>query len=164
KRHSRPPVFWKRCTATLPPLLPEQLQLQGPLPEMFEAVPVEQRLVVGVLLRLCPFDEPQAPLTATAFSGAEHCAAVPPFVLAQLQLQGPLPEIIELLPALQKPVVGAVLTATPLAVPHAPLIIAGARQTAIVPPLLPIQFHDHGPLPFTFEAVPALQRLAVGVL
>ena len=30
--------------------------------------------------------------------------------------------------------------------------------------MLPLQLHDHGPLPLTADAVPVLQRLAVGAL
>jgi hypothetical protein len=39
-----------------------------------------------------------------------------------------------------------------------------AEQLALVPPPEPAQLHDHGPLPLTLEAVPAVQRFAVGLL
>ena len=39
-----------------------------------------------------------------------------------------------------------------------------AEQVAVVPRPLPKQVHDHGPLPLTVDAVPELQRLAVGAL
>ena len=40
----------------------------------------------------------------------------------------------------------------------------GAVQAAVVPPLLPLQLQDHGPLPLTVVAVPALQRFVDGAL
>ena len=52
--------------AMVPPLLPRQLQFQGPLPVTVVAVPALQRLVVGALVRSAPFEEPHAPLTAVA--------------------------------------------------------------------------------------------------
>jgi len=39
-----------------------------------------------------------------------------------------------------------------------------AEHEALAPPLLPAQLHDHGPLPLTGDAAPAVQRLAVGAL
>ena len=48
--------------AVVPPLLPVQLQLHGPLPLTIEANPVLQRLVVGALLIATPFDEPHKSL------------------------------------------------------------------------------------------------------
>ena len=41
---------------------------------------------------------------------------------------------------------------------------AAAEHWALLPPLLPVQLHDHGPEPLTKEAVPALQRLVAGAL
>ena len=43
------PVFEALQLAVVPPLDPAQVQVQGPEPETVEAVPVEQRLVVGAL-------------------------------------------------------------------------------------------------------------------
>ena len=40
--------------------------------------------------------------------------------------------------------------------------LTAVAQDAVVPPLDPAQLHNHWPLPLTAEAVPALQRLAVG--
>jgi hypothetical protein len=56
--------------AVVPPFEPPQVQLNGPvplipLPDIVEAVPVEQRLPVGGLLMLCPLDEPHVPLSVT---------------------------------------------------------------------------------------------------
>jgi len=52
--------------------------------------------------------------------GAEHCAVLPPLLPAQLHDQGPEPPTADAVPALQRPVVGAALTAMPLAEPHVP--------------------------------------------
>ena len=49
--------------AAVPPLEPAQLHDHGPLPLTAEAVPALQRLAVGALVRLAPFEEPHAPLT-----------------------------------------------------------------------------------------------------
>ena len=50
--------------AVVPPLLPTQLQIQGPLPVTAVAVPALQRFAVGALVMSAPFEEPHAPLTA----------------------------------------------------------------------------------------------------
>ena len=42
-----------------PPLTPEQVQVQGPVPITAEAVPKPQRSVVGVAVNVCPLDLPQ---------------------------------------------------------------------------------------------------------
>ena len=39
-----------------------------------------------------------------------------------------------------------------------------AEQEAVLPPLLPIQLQDHGPLPVTEDAVPELQRPVAGTV
>ena len=92
----------------------------------------------------------------------------PPFDPAQLQFHGPLPLTLEAVPALQRLRVGALPVGTPFAEPHWPFTGAeasfSAEQVAVVPPLLPAHVHDHGPLPVTVDAVPALQRLVVGAL
>jgi hypothetical protein len=153
--------------AVLPPLLPAQSQLHGPLPLIADAVPAVQRLVVGLLLRLSPFDDPQVPLTGAGFSEAVHCAVVPPFLPAQLHDHGPLPLIAEAVPVVHRLVVGTLLRLSPLDAPHAPLTGAGfseAVHSAVVPPFLPAQLHDHGPLPLIADAVPVVHRLIVGVL
>ena len=38
-----------------------------------------------------------------------------------------------------------------------------SEHAAVLPPLLPTQVHDHGPLPLTADAVPVEQRFAVGL-
>jgi hypothetical protein len=62
-----------------------------------------------------------------------------------------------------------VLTVPPFELPHAPFTgcveaTFVAEQVAVVPPLAPAQLHDHGPLPLTVDAVPVVQRFAVGAL
>src|SRR6185437_11240199 len=99
-------------SAAVPTLDASQIQIQGPVPETSDAVPDEQRPVVGVLVNVCPFDGPHMPLTAVppelldepeldvepdeldeleleepALAGAEHCAVLPPVVEAQFQVQ-----------------------------------------------------------------------------
>lgn len=49
--------------AFVPPLLPLQLQLQGPVPVAAVAVPVVQKLVVGAIVKAPPLLVPQAPIT-----------------------------------------------------------------------------------------------------
>jgi hypothetical protein len=49
--------------AVVPPLDPVQVQVQGPVPLIPEAVPALQRFDVGAVEKPCPFAEPQAPLT-----------------------------------------------------------------------------------------------------
>ena len=103
-------------------------------------------------------------------SGREHRSpSSPPLLPAQLHDHGPLPLTVEAVPAVQRFAVGAVLTVAPFELPHAPFTGCAeatfvAEQVAVVPPPLPAQLHDQGPLPLTVEAVPALQRFAVGAL
>ena len=47
----------------MPPFNPAQLQAQGPVPVTVEALPAEQRLVVGAVGTVVPFADPQAPFT-----------------------------------------------------------------------------------------------------
>ena len=94
--------------------------------------------------------------------GCRHCCR------CRSSSKGRCRPTVEAVPAVQRFAVGAVLTAGPFALPHAPLDRCGeasrAEHCAAAPPLLPAQFQDHGPLPLTAEAVPALQRFAVGAL
>ncbi len=91
-------------------------------------------------------------------------AVVPPLAPAQLQFHGPLPVTDEAVPAEQRPVVGALVSVWPFAVPQAPFTSRLAEQLASVPPLLPLQLHVQGPEPLIAVAVPAEQRFAVGAL
>ena len=70
-------------------------------------------------------------------------------------------------PVLHRPVVGALVRSAPFDGPQAPLTATGfkaAAQYAMVPPLLPTQFHIHGPAPAIVEAMPIAQRPVVGAL
>ncbi len=53
--------------------------------------------------------------------GAEQEAFEPPLLPAQLQVKGPLPATAEAVPAAHRPALGALATATPFALPQAPL-------------------------------------------
>jgi hypothetical protein len=115
-----------------------------------------------------------------ALALAVQDALVPPVVLAQIQVQGPLPATPSELPALHRLVVGALLNVWPFADPHAPLTGVGVPpldellllglelelefkllHCAVAPPLTPAQLQLHGPLPLTAEAVPARHRSAL---
>jgi hypothetical protein len=152
--------------AVVPPFDPAQVQLQGPLPVTVDGVPALQNPLVGAVLVMTPFAGPHWPFTGGA--EAPQIAVLPPFDPAQVQLQGPLPVTVDGVPALQNPLVGAVLVMTPFAGPHWPFSggaeASGAPQIAVLPPLLPTQVQVQGPLPVTVVAVPALQRLAVGAV
>jgi hypothetical protein len=100
-------------------------------------------------------------------SAAEQLAVEPPLVPEQDHDHGPKPLTEEAKPVVQRLVDGALVTPTPLADPHAPLTgVAGllAEQLVLVPPLRPVQVQDHGPVPLIGVAVPAVQRLVVGVV
>ena len=48
--------------------------------------------------------------------------------------------------------------------PAEPVDASLSVHEAVLPPLLPAQLHAHGPLPLTVDAVPAVQRFAVGAV
>jgi hypothetical protein len=162
-RTGAPPAARASHEAVVPPAKPLHIQVHGPLPLTADAAPALQRLLVGALLRSAPFEEPHAPLTAEVV-GAQHNPVAPPLLPEQLQDHGPLPLTADAVPALQRLALGAVLTATPFALPHLPTISSRAEQLAVVPPPEPAHVQFHGPEPLTLEAVPALQRLVVGAL
>jgi hypothetical protein len=66
-------VIFAEQDAFVPPLLPIQLQAQGPMPLMSEAEPAEQRLPVGAVATAVLLAEPQEALTAVA---VELCGLV----------------------------------------------------------------------------------------
>ncbi|MGH3429310.1 MAG: hypothetical protein ACRDQZ_17380, partial [Mycobacteriales bacterium] len=107
--------------AVLPPCDPVQLQSHGPVPVTVEGEPALQRFVAGAVFTGTPFAKPQEPLTTRWLSGAEQEEVPPPCDPRQLHAHGPLPLTVEAEPALQRFVVGAVLTGRPLAEPHMPL-------------------------------------------
>ena len=150
--------------ALVPPLEPVQLHVHGPEPATEEVEPAVQRLAVGAVLTVVPFELPHTPFVST---GAEQLALVPPLEPVQDQVHGPEPDTLETEPAVQRLLEGAVLTVVPFEVPQLPFIGVGVRlaeQDALVPPLTPAHVHDQGPEPVTLEAEPTVQRLVVGVV
>jgi hypothetical protein len=106
----------------------------------------ENSLSAGIIPNVC-------------IAGAQHAAVVELLVPAQDQCHGPSPVIAEAVPRLQSPVLGAVLSATPLAGPHEPFIAeeaTGAEHLAVVPPLL-VQDSPPGPLVGNLLDSPALE-------
>ena len=98
---------------------------------------------------------------------ALHDAIVPSPLPSQLQVQGPVPEMVVAVPVVHKLVVGALAIVVPLAAPHAPSTTGAlslAPQAAVVPSLLPSQLQLQGPLPETAVAVPVLHKPVVGAL
>jgi hypothetical protein len=154
--------------AFAPPFDPLQAQVHGPVPLTVVAVPAVQRFPVGAVETATPFAEPQTPLTGEALcSGALHEEFVPPLLPLHVQAQGPAPVTVVAMPAVQRPAVGAIVTATPFAEPQTPLTAvgcSGALHEAFVPPLLPLHAQAQGPVPVKVVAVPELQRPAVGAV
>ena len=152
--------------AVAPPFDPAQLQLHGPEPLTEDAVPALHRLLPGAAVSSAPFEEPQAPLTATGSGFAEQGAVVPPFDPAQLHVHGPLPLSCDTVPALHRLVAGIAFAVVPLALPHTPLTAgketSEAWHGAELPPFDPAQLQLHGPEPLTEDAVPASHRLLPG--
>jgi hypothetical protein len=93
--------------AEVPPPDPAQLQLNGPLPETSDAVPVVHRLPVGMLLTLVPLTDPQAPLTTTTTTPElEPLLDMLPDELPELELPVTLPpDELPVAPELEPPVV-----------------------------------------------------------
>jgi hypothetical protein len=109
------------------------------------------------------------PLLPVEASLSEQVAVLPPLLPAQLHDHGPLPLTAEAVPVVQRFAVGLALTVAPFEEPHAPAT-AGveveaslSEHDAVLPPSLPAQVHDHGPLPLTVDAAPVVQRFAVGL-
>jgi len=146
--------------AVEPSFNPAHVQFHGPVPVSTEAVPAAQSFDVGSERKLFPFAEPQAPFTLRF---AMHCAVVPFFDPAQVQVQGPLPVTTETLPELQRFDVGVFRKLSPFAEPHSPSRLA--EQLTEVPPFAPAHVQVHGPVPLKDETSPALQRrFDVGVV
>ena len=87
---------------------------------------------------------------------------LPPLLPLQFHCHGllPPPPTPEGAPAAHKPLDGAWLAATPLALPQALLISSCAEHCCVCP----VQVQLQGPVPLTADAVPLLHRLAVGAL
>ena len=75
---------------------------------------------------------PAVAVTVYFWISAVQLAVVPPFVPEQLQVHGPVPLTDVAFPALQRFVVGIVVTVNPFDVPHAPLTGFGVNVAAIV--------------------------------
>jgi hypothetical protein len=150
--------------AAVPPFEPTQLQSHGPVPLTADAVPVLHRLALGAELTATSLAAPQTPFTGAGATEAEQDALVPPLRPPHDQLHGPLPLTLDAVPVAQRPMAGAVLTATPFDAPHAPFASSCAEHCAVVPPLLPAQLQANGPEPVTDEAVPAVHRPEAGAL
>ena len=56
--------------AVVPPFVPAQLQFHGPEPVTALAVPAVQRLVLGAVVKVPPWDAPQTPSTGLAVNVA----------------------------------------------------------------------------------------------
>ena len=74
-----------RQKTSAPPLDPEHVQLQGPLPVTTEATPVEQRFVEGAEETMLLFAEPQTPSN----DDEEQEAFEPPFAPWHIQVRLP---------------------------------------------------------------------------
>ena len=111
--------------AFVPPLLPLQLQLHGPLPDTVPAAPAEHKFVLGTLDTATPLELPHEPFVAVVCLVAEQLAFVPPLLPLQLQFHGPLPVSALADPAEHKFEDGALETTTLLALPHDPFVATG---------------------------------------
>ena len=107
--------------AVVPLYWPVQLQVQGPEPETEEAVPMAQRLELGIELKLAPFEDPQEPFIGIIPPVAQ-LAEDPPLVPLQPQVQGPEPETEEAVPMAQRLVEGAEEKVCPFDDPQTPLV------------------------------------------
>ncbi len=61
--------------AVVPPDRPAQLQVQGPTPLTVLVIPALQRFVVGALVKVPPFELPQAPFTGFCVNVADTVQA-----------------------------------------------------------------------------------------
>jgi hypothetical protein len=90
-----------------PPLVPEQLQVQGPRPLTALEIPAAHRPLFGVVSVGTPFALPQAPVTgAGGTSGAVQLTVMPPFDPRQFQFHGPSPLTAVAVPAEHRPSIG----------------------------------------------------------
>jgi hypothetical protein len=70
--------------AVVPPFVPVQLHVYGPVPVTVVAVPALHKPEVGADAVATPLALPHCPFTGVVACGAEHIAVVPPFVPVQL--------------------------------------------------------------------------------
>jgi hypothetical protein len=104
------------------------------------AVPAVHKPLIGALVAPEPLAEPQAPLTAAGLEpdstpeAEAQLAFVPPLLPEQNQFQSvPKPPTTEGVPEAQRLVVGALVTAAPLAEPQTPF------TAVVVPPLVAVE-------------------------
>ncbi len=132
------------------------------------AVPLKHKLVVGAALSKAPSDDPHAPSISfdVSLSSALHITLSPEPAPMQIHIHGPLPYMEEAVPALQRFVVGAVVTEVPLAEPQEPVTSVAVEQAAEVLPHAPfsVQVHVQGPLPLMLDAVPVVQSSLMGTV
>jgi hypothetical protein len=103
----------------VPPAIPTQLQVHGPIPETGDGVPALHRPLMGGLVVAALLAGPH---TAESEAGGALQAAKP-----QVQVHGPLPVTADAVPMLHSALAGAALAGTPLAAPHIP-VTGGAGQ------------------------------------
>ena len=56
-------VLFAEQPTVVPPLLPPHVHVQGPVPDTDDAVPAEQRLVLGAVVTVVRLADPQVPFT-----------------------------------------------------------------------------------------------------
>lgn len=101
------------------PQLPVQLQVQGPDPVTEEVVPVEQRLLVGVVANDCPFALPQAQaFRSTAFVAEQLTVPQESPIQVHSHLIASSVSIEDAVPVEQRLVVGAFTDDWLLALPQ----------------------------------------------
>ena len=107
--------------AGIPPLMPVQVQVKGPLPVTVGGVSeILQRFVVGADATGALFALPQAP---SSISEAEQLLSWPLLVPVQVQLKGPVPVTVGIFPVVvQRFMTGTAGNAEPFALPQEPAI------------------------------------------
>jgi hypothetical protein len=92
----------------------------------------------GIMVPLAEGEEP----AAGADSFAEQAAVAPPLLPLQLHAHGPLPVTVDGLPVVQRPAVGEVVRATPLALPQMPVTGGVNTMRGSLPATHALPFHD----------------------
>ena len=128
--------------AVVPPFWPEQVQLQGPVPDTLLALPAPHRPLLGRLLKLPPFEDPHEPLT--------RVTQLPPLweklpwlhEKVRLPVVGwPVSDTLRLLPWLVVATLAVQVEPPKVHEPEMPLQLRLLLQEAVLPPLLPEQVH-----------------------
>lgn len=107
--------------AGMPPLMPVQVQLKGPVPVTVGDVSVVlHRFAFGADTTGALFALPQAP---SSIREAEQLASLPPLLPVQVQLKGPVPVTVGIFPVVvQRFMAGTAGNAEPFALPQAPSV------------------------------------------